>query len=375
MTPVAEAAKQTLAKLDNDSIDDEIQSRLEDAEGDAKILLIELLGARRIDAIEYLTAAVDDPEPEIEEAALAALGQVATLKQIPLLLKRTTGGSRDESGAALKALRAACVRQLDQAACAEFLSDAMQEAEPETQLAILETVAAMGGPDALAVLGEVATEGSTEMKDAATRLLGNWMSVDAGDALAAVAKQPTNPYRIRAARGYLRLVRQFVMRNPQRNAMMTKALEFVERKEEKELLLDAAGRYPSFFMLKTVADLSSDPSVADKAKATGISIARKINGNQQVAKILKKVGVGDVELKITEAKYGAGEQQKDVTETVRAAAGDFPMVVLDKPSFNANFGGDPAPGRPKFLSVKYEVNGQSASAMIRENMSIILDAP
>lgn len=375
VTMVAQAAKQTLAKLDNEAIDDEIQSRLDDAEGDSKVLLIELLGARRIDAIDFLMSAAGDDETAVQEAALSALGQVATLEQIPVLLERATSGVQDGNGAAMKALQAACVRQADQAACAKILSDAMQGADPETQLSILETVAAMGGPDALAVLGKVAMDGSTTLKDAATRLLGNWMSVDAGEPLAAVAQQPTNPYRIRAARGYLRLVRQFVMKNPQRHAMMTKALEFVERKEEKELLLDAAGRYPSFFMLKTVASLSSDSTVAEKAKATGISIARKINGNQQVAKILKTIGVESIELEITQANYGAGEQQKDVTKMVQAAAGDFPMVVLDKPSFNENFGGDPAPGRPKFLSVNYKANGQSASAMIRENMSIILDAP
>lgn len=375
VTMVAQAAKRTLAKLDHPAIDDEIQSRLEDAEGDSKVLLIELLGARRIEAIDYLMSAADDDNTAVQEAALSALGQVATLPQIPILLERATSGGPTRSEAAMQALRAACVRQADQAACAKVLADAMKGADPETQLAILETVAAMGGPDALAVLGKVATEGSFAMKDAATRLLGNWMSVDAGEPLAAVAKQTDNPYRIRAARGFLRLVRQFVMRPPQRHAMMTQALAFVERTEEKELLLDAAGRYPSFFMLKTVAELSSDPRVAEQARTTGISIARKIKGIPQVAKMLETMGVENIELEIIEAKYGAGEQQKDVTQMVQAAAGNFPMVVLEKASFSESFGGDPAPGRPKFLSVKYKANGQSASAMIRENMSIILDAP
>ncbi|CAN0414005.1 unnamed protein product, partial [Hapterophycus canaliculatus] len=225
VTSVAQAARQTLAKLDNTAIDDEIKSRLQDAEGDAKVLLIELIGARRIDAVEYLMSAADSSETAVQEAALSALGQVATLEQIPVLIDRATNGANDDGGAAMKALRAACVRQADQAACAKILSDAMNGAEPDNQLAILETVAAMGGSDALEVLGQVATEGSTAMKDAATRLLGNWMSVDAGEPLAEVAKQTSNPYRIRAARGYLRLVRQFVMKPPQRHAMMTKAME------------------------------------------------------------------------------------------------------------------------------------------------------
>lgn len=373
VTPVAEAAKETLAKLDHPEIDAAIQKRLPDASGEQRLTLINLVGARRIDAVDYLLAATDDSDKAVRSAALAALGQVATLEQIPLLIERATGPRQDNTDA-MTALRAACVRMPDQAACAKILSDAMAGAPPQTQLSLLETVAAMGGPDALAVLGQVATDGSTAMKDAATRLLGNWMSVDAGTALAAVAKQPNNPYRIRAARGYLRLVRQFVMKPPQRHEMVQAAMKFVDRTEEKELLLDAAGRYPSGFMLKTVVDLSSDPALAEQAKSVGLSIARKIPGNRQVAKLLDQLGIAKVDLEILEASYGAGDQQTDVTETLQKAADDSPMVVLDKPNFSAAFGGDPAPGRPKFLSVKYTVDGKPATAMIRENMSIILDA-
>lgn len=372
VTPVAEAAKETLAKLDHPEMDAVIQKRLADATGERRTTLINLVGARRIDAVDYLLSAADDSEKSVRSAALAALGQVATLEQLPILIERATDSEQD-TAEAMSALRAACVRMPDQAACAKILSDAMSGATPQTKLSLLETVAAMGGPDALAVLGEVATEGSTAMKDAATRLLGNWMSVDAGTALAEVAKQPDNPFRIRAARGYLRLVRQFVMKPPQRHGMVRAAMEFVDRTEEKELLLDAAGRYPSGFMLKTVVDISSDPALAEQAKSVGLSIARKIPGNQQVAKLLEQLGIPEVDLKILEATYGAGDQQTDVTETLQKAAGDSPMVVLDKPNFSAAFGGDPAPGRPKFLSVKYTVDGKPATAMIRENMSIILD--
>ncbi|TWU04024.1 HEAT repeat domain-containing protein [Neorhodopirellula pilleata] len=373
VTPVAEAAKETLAQLDHPEIDAAIQSRLAQATGEQQVTLINLVGARRIDAVDYLLAAADDSDKAVRSAALAALGQVATLEQLPILIQRSTSSKQDTTEA-MTALRAACVRMPDQAACAKILSDAMAGATPQTQLSLLETVAAMGGPDALAVLGRVATEGSTAMKDAATRLLGDWMSVDAGTALAAVAKQPTNPYRIRAARGYLRLVRQFVMAPPQRHEMVQAAMEFVDRTEEKELLLDAAGRYPSGFMLKTVVDLSSDPALADRAKSVGLSIARKIPGNPQVAKLLDQLGIPKVDLKILEASYGAGDQQTDVTEALQKAASDSPMVVLDKSNFSDAFGGDPAPGRPKFLSVKYTVDGKPATAMIRENMSIILDA-
>lgn len=374
VTPVAEAARNTLARLDDPAIDEAIANRLKASKGDARVALIGLVGSRRIDAVDYLVTAADDADPAVREAALAALGQVATLEQLPLLIARATKSKSVPDAEAMKALRAACVRQADRAAVAQILSGAMDRSAPATQVALLETVAAMGGPDALAVLGDVATNGTLPMKDAATRLLGNWMSVDAGAVLAEVAKQKSNPYRIRAARGFLRLVRQFVMTPAERHDMMNAAMGFVDRNEEKQLMLEAAARYPSGSMLKSVVDISAEPSLAEQSKSTGLSIARKINGNQAVANLLKKLGVENVDLEIVEAKYGAGDQQKDVTETLRSAAGDFPMVVLDPPAFNAAFGGDAAPGLPKFLSVKYKVNGKEASAMIREDMSIILDS-
>lgn len=66
---------------------------------------------------------------------------------------------------------------------------------------------------------------------------------------------------------------------------------------------------------------------------------------------------------ITKATYGAGAQQVDVTEKLRAA-----MVggVLNVKAENALAGGDIAPSIPKELRVEYTLDGVAKSAVVAE---------
>jgi len=72
----------------------------------------------------------------------------------------------------------------------------------------LEILASMGGPTALAAVGAAAKDATPEIREAASRLLGEWMDVDAAPVLLDLAKTATEEkYKVRTLRGYIRLVR------------------------------------------------------------------------------------------------------------------------------------------------------------------------
>ena len=376
---VAAAGRTALQNVGDEDMNSVIVERAQKATGDALKTWIEVIGARRINAIELLVAASNQNDVSIQSAALAALGDVATLDELPILSKvafsNDSGRDNGVHATALKAVRAASVRMTDKAACVDQLEAEMKNADLAAQLEILEIFAAMGGPDALQAIEKSALSSSAALQNAATRLLGGWMTVDAANVLEKVAARHDHPYRIRAARGYLRLLRQFPMPPAQRNEMAETAMSFSDRDDEKRLILDAAGRYPSPKMLQLVVQIGESESLKNEAQAVGMAIARDLKPSDQVAKLLAELDIEEVNVEIVRAMYGAAGEQVDVTERLQKQVGKLPIIRLANPNYNSNFGGDPAPGKPKQLTIEYRLDGKAGSSVFNENDPIVLSIP
>lgn len=376
---VAAAGRAALQSVGDENMNTAIVERAQKASGDDLTTWIEVIGARRIDAIDLLVSAAEEDNAKIQAAAMTALGDVATLDELPILTKQafSGSGSKDRSvhTAAIKAVRAASVRMTDKAACVNQLEAAMKNAGPASQLEILEILAAMGGPDALQALETSAMSKSPALQNAATRLLGGWMAVDAANVLEKIAADQNHFYRIRAARGYLRLLRQFPMPPAQRDEMAETAVSFSDRDEEKRLILDAAGRYPSLKMLTLTVELGQSESLKNEAQAVGMSIARELEPTPEVEKMLAELDIQEVKVEIVRAMYGAEGESVDVTERLRKQVGKLPIIRLANPSYNSNFGGDPAPGKPKSLTIEYRIDGRAGSSEFKENDPIVFVIP
>ena len=159
------------------------------------------------------------------------------------------------------------------------------------KLTTLEILGTMGGTKALQAVGNAAKATNAEMQDTATRLLGEWMTVDAGPVLLEVAKTPGARYQTRALRGYIRLARQFSMPPGQRAAMCRAALEAAQRDEEKKLVLQVLERYPSIDTLKLAVEAAEDPSLKQEAGRIAPVIAKKIRGKSaDVQELLDRLG-------------------------------------------------------------------------------------
>ncbi|MCM2373386.1 HEAT repeat domain-containing protein [Aporhodopirellula aestuarii] len=376
---VASAGQSALAIVGDEQVDAEIVSRAKKVQGIELEALIQAIGARRISAIDTLVSAVDNQDTSIAIAAMTALGNVATIDELPILIERAmgtqSGVTESSKTAALKALRAACVRMSDDAECVALLESAMAKYGRDEQLVIVETFAEMGGPDALAAIEKAAMSSSLDLQNAATRLLGGWMTVDAADVLMRISQQPNHVYRIRAVRGYLRIVRQFRMPQKQRNEMTAAAVAIADRDDEKRLILDAASRYPSVAMLKIAVELSEQASIENEAQAVALQIAQKLESTPAVERLLAKLDLQEMDVEITHATYGAPDENVDVTARLQKQVGKLPIILLDNPNYDSNFGGDPAPGKKKQLHIEYRIDGKPGKAVFNENDAIVLPVP
>ncbi len=198
---VAQAAKTTLEALPGDDVNRDLTARLNQAEGKTRRVLIELAGLRRLSALPALLKAADDPDAATRAAALTALGETVDLDNLAVLLKRVVAPQNAaDTEVAQQALRAASVRMPDREACAEKLTAAMSQAPAAGKATILQILSSMGGTRALQTVGAAAKKSSPELQDAASQMLGEWMTVDAAPVLLDLAKTSTDAkYQVRAA--------------------------------------------------------------------------------------------------------------------------------------------------------------------------------
>lgn len=376
---LSQAAIGVLEELPGKDVDEDLAARLLKAEGKTRQVLIQLAGRRTMAAaVPALLKAAEDRDGQIRAAALTALGFSIEFRDLPLLIARVANrpDNAEEAKAAEAALRAACERMPDREACAETLVAAMAPVAVPAQCKFLEILSVMGGAKALQAVGTAAKATQPELKETASRLLGEWMTVDAAAVLLELAKTSSDAkYETRALRGYIRLARQFTMPEEQRAEMCRIALQTAKRDAEKKLILEVLGRYPSLDMLKLAADTAKIPSLKDDAAGAALLIAQKIGGSADVQKLLAQVGQDPVKVEILKAEYGAEGKFKDVTPALRKQVRDFALIVLPATDYNSAFGGDPTPGVVKQLKIQYRLNGKPGEAAFPENATILLPAP
>lgn len=376
---LSQAARAALTQLPGDQVDSGIIALVSDSEGAAYRTLIEVIGERRIRATELLLEAVDSADAATRQAALASLGKTVSPEGLSILIAHVVSPRRaSDLDAARQALTEAAVRMPDREVCAVELSAAMERASIPTQAILLEILGAVGGTAALETVGDAArSDSADQLRDASTRLLGEWMTIDAAPVLLDLATTgPADRYQIRAIRGYIRIARQFNMPDQERIDMCRKAFDAARRPDEKQLVLDVLERYPNRQMLSLAIDAMQVSELKERATETVLAIARKLNGEDgRVEELLSEAGLPKVELEIVKAEYGSGDAQRDVTEILQEHAGELQLIALSARNFNEAFGGDPAPGTPKQLTIQYRINGQPGEATFAENALIVLPIP
>jgi hypothetical protein len=370
--------------MPGDDVNADLVGRLAQAKDKARLVAIEIVGQRRLAAsVPALLKAADDADAAVRAAALLALGSAVGQDNLSVLIERVAKpGRAEDTKVAEKALLTACVRMPDREACAGQLVAAMAGAPGSAKCTLLEVLGEMGGAKALEAMGTAAKQGDDDMKDTASRLLGKWMELDAAPVILDLAKTlPEAKYKIRVLRGYISLVRRFDMPDAERARMCRVAIEAADRAAEKQLVLEVMVLHPSVDMLQAAFDAAKEPDLKKDATRTALTIAGKLPLLQTTAspadvqKLMKQLGQPPVKIEILKAEYGAGDKVQDVTEIVRKAAGQMPLVVLGSPNYNEAFGGDPAPNVPKQLKIQYKLDGKPGEVTLPENATILLPMP
>ena len=281
----AKIAAEQLSELESGAVDAAISKRLSQKSQNQPVV-IALIGKRRMVELKpQLMELLKSRDAATREVVLTALGQVADLDDLDLLLDRGFSDAPEaEKKAAQEAVRIAALRMSDREACAARLADRLSSSSPDQQAFLLTRLREVGGNHALKTV--VAHAGSSEpaLKDAATRELGAWPTADAAGALLELAKNDSeSKYQIRALRGYLRIARQLQLPDEERIRYFHAAMEAAERDEEKQLALDVLARVPTAQSLELATSHLSDAALRDAAAEAALTVANKLVASDPAA--------------------------------------------------------------------------------------------
>lgn len=284
---------EALSKISDARVDSELAKRMEGANGSVLVVLIRALGARGVPASDGMVKALNDADGDVRNAAFVALGDTLPASRLSVLVNQFLSPkyAADQDVAAIS-LKTAAIRMPDREACANELAAALTQIKKAGLKAkLIEILGAVGGTKALATVGEAALSSEEASKDSATKVLGNWMTIDAAPMLYSLSeKMPDDKYRVRAVKAYLRIARQFDMPLPQRVSMAESAMKIARQPEEKKLVLDVLKRNPSLEMLELAVMFSASEDIKAEAVAVANELAGKIpNQPEKVKAILDKL--------------------------------------------------------------------------------------
>jgi HEAT repeat protein len=169
---------------------------------------------------------------------------------------------------------------------------AMQGAQGEAKLALLQTLRTAGGPKALETVKAALSDSDPQVKDAAIRVLCNWLTPDALPLLVDMVKTPpTATVKVLALRGLVRLVPQQEAPQEKKVGLLKDAMALADRNEEKQLILSALGNVPAADSLTLVASCLENASLKEEACLAAVAIAERLasTNGPQVAAVMMQV--------------------------------------------------------------------------------------
>jgi len=286
---VASAAQRSLVELEGEGVDQAILNSLERATA-PQATLLRLIGARRMNALPVLWAAMKTPDLPVRLAALDALGRTipgADLLPLVDVVLTTTG---EEHAAAIAALTSACRRASDPDETVRQISTRFAAAPLELQRERFDILKTIGGEEALRQVIRGAMDPEEPIQDAATRALGEWPTPDVGPELLPLCHSLQTPkYKIRALRAYIRVFKQFGLPSEERLQMARDAFALATRPEDKVLILHALLSFQNLESLQFALEHIKDPGLEATAAQVAIYISDQVSDKQAVIDAMRAI--------------------------------------------------------------------------------------
>jgi len=267
-------------------VDAELEKLLGQASGKTRQVILELAGRRQIhSALPLITRSMEDGDPGVRSAAVQSLGLIGTSREAAALAQALEKGGSSIPPSELEGALLSIASRVGADSVPQFQQLA-QSSKPELRVVGLRTLAAAGGPQALATVQKAVEDANSEVQDEAVRTLGSWPNTWPDDKavaepLLAIARSGKKPsHQVLALRGYL----QWLQGNRELNGQekvkkLDEILPLMRRAEEKRLAMPILQPVANGDSLEILMTFAGDSALTDDACAAIVKMASARNAS------------------------------------------------------------------------------------------------
>ena len=289
---IAQAAQTSLATFPGPVADAAVTEMFAGGNAERQRMGLDLMGRRRMaSGVPALLKAARSPDTKVRPEVIRMVGDLGGADQLPALLELLDSVDRPQDlAAAEQAITTACTKAADPQAQGDKLIARLPQAKPTQQAAMLRTLAAVGGPNALKAVRASVDSSNAEVRSAAIRALGSWRTADAAPDLLALAKT-TNDATTRTLflRSYLNLAVRGEMPVEQRLQMCEQAKGMIQRDEEKRLLLGTLSNIESPDAMGLILPYLNEAGMQQEAGMAAVTLAEKLLRGRGAAKMASQL--------------------------------------------------------------------------------------
>ena len=276
-TAEATAARHALERITAEAVNPRLVAQLPDATVPQRVMLIEILSARRAKSAvpELLTAAVGD-DAEVRTAAMAALGQLGEPGDLAGMVKGVLRAARGpEQVAAEKAVMFVCQRIEDPQTRAAPLAAAIRNLKPAERLAMLTTLARVGGDQARQDIDIAIASKNAAEHAAGLRAIANWPDASIAPRLIELIQTDAHPdHRTLVLRALIRVaVLPDDRSDADRLGLLKEAMGLCQRDAERLFVLQRAQAIRTVETLQYVLPYVKQPEFMETACLTIVELA------------------------------------------------------------------------------------------------------
>ena len=278
----AKPARQSLARLNGRDVAPVILSGVERGTPAARAVFVEQLALRNMpEALPRLLKLRGDPDATVRTAAIGALGELGTAKELPAVLEWAMAANDDaEQSRALRAIVSVTQRLRDEATRAAPVFAAIEGATPEVCVRLIPVLSRLGGAPSAESAARLAIRNDEKVANAAVGALGRWTNATALPSLATIAEKAALPEVKKSAwQSALRyLERNREPWSPDSTELVARLIATAETSADRKKVAALLNRANNERAIAVAESLQSDPELADAAREAVAVIRANLAG-------------------------------------------------------------------------------------------------
>jgi hypothetical protein len=282
--------RQAMLRMNNEDLG-ELSTVLSDLPPAGAVTALQVIAARRDErASKKVFALLNNSEEAIRAAALNTLPNVVNENDLSQLYPLLTNASAEDLPYLQDAVTNASASITDTAKRISAITSQMNSLPAGKRYLFVPTLAAIGGRDALKVVDDIYNSGSAEAKTAVIAALSENKDARSASMLLKIA-QASNADKQKVTDGYINIIQNGDFPAEQKVLMLEDAMSLAANNEQRNKILEEAGRNRTYTSLEFAANYLDDVALQQNAAYAVMHIALahpEFNG-QRVRDLLERV--------------------------------------------------------------------------------------